>query len=269
MSAAPALSVVIPCHDEAGCIVATVRGLVATLEAEAIDYEIVVVDDHSTDATAALVRAVAWDAPGVRLVANEADGGFGMAVRCGLEAARGDAVAVFMADASDDPADLVRFVRAMEQTGAECVFGSRFAPGGRVIDYPRLKLTLNRAANRFILLLFRSGYDDTTNAFKLYRREVLEGIQPLVSRHFNLTVEMPLKAIVRGYTFTVVPNSWTNRAEGVSKFRIKEMGSRYMFIVLYCLLEKWLSRGDYRRMGEAPPLRTDAGVVQSAGGERG
>jgi dolichol-phosphate mannosyltransferase len=143
----------------------------------------------------------------------------------------------------------------MEATGAECVFGSRFAPGGEVIDYPRLKLSLNRAANRLIQVLFRSRYDDTTNAFKLYRREVLTGIQPLVSRHFNLTVEMPLKAMVRGYTFTVVPNSWTNRVEGVSKFRIKEMGSRYMFIVLYCLLEKWLSRGDYRRAGDAPALR--------------
>lgn len=255
MSDAPALSVVIPCHDEAGCIGSTLRGLRAALEEAGIDHEIVVVDDHCTDGTAALVHAEARDAPAVRLVENAAEGGFGMAVRCGLEASRGDAVAVFMADASDDPADLVRFVRAMEATGAECVFGSRFAPGGEVIDYPRLKLSLNRAANRFIRLLFRSGYDDTTNAFKLYRREVLEGIQPLVSRHFNLTVEMPLKAMVRGYTFTVVPNSWTNRAEGVSKFRIKEMGSRYMFIVLYCLLEKWLSRGDYRRAGEAPPLR--------------
>jgi dolichol-phosphate mannosyltransferase len=261
----PALSVVIPAHDEAGCIAGTLAGLRAVLEAAAIDFEIVVVDDHSSDDTATLVRAAAEEAPRIRLVANEAAGGFGMAVRAGLEAARGDAVAVFMADASDDPEDLVRFWRAMERSGAECVFGSRFAAGGRVIDYPRVKLALNRAANQAIRLMFGIRYDDTTNAFKLYRREVIAGVSPLVSRHFNLTVELPLKAVVRGYSYLVVPNSWTNRAEGVSKFRIKEMGSRYAFIVLYCLLEKWLSRGDYRRPGTAPPVYEDA----LAGGEEG
>lgn len=258
MSAAPAVSVVIPAHDEGGCILPTLQRLHGVLEAAAIDHEIVVVDDHSSDDTGDIVRAFAAGTPSVRLVVNEAESGFGMAVRAGLDAARGDAVAVFMADASDDPDDLVRFVRAMEQTGAECVFGSRFAPGGVVIDYPRPKLALNRFANAAIRLVFGIRYDDTTNAFKLYRREVIAGISPLVSRHFNLTVEMPLKALVRGYSYVVVPNSWTNRTEGVSKFKIKEMGSRYAFIVLYCLLEKWLSRGDYRRAGETPPVREDA-----------
>ena len=258
MSGEPTVSVVIPAHDEAGCILATRRRLPATLDAAAIGHDIVVVDDHSTDGTAAIVRELAREAPAVRLVENRAQGGFGMAVRAGLDAARGDAIAIFMADASDDPDDLVRFVRAMEATGAECVFGSRFAPGGRVIDYPAPKLMLNRLANLSIRLLFGTRYDDTTNAFKLYRREVIAGISPLVSRHFNLTVEMPLKALVRGYSYVVVPNSWTNRTEGVSKFKIKEMGSRYAFIVLYCLLEKWLSRGDYRRAGETPPVREDA-----------
>lgn len=258
MSDLALVSVVVPAHDEAGCILGTLRSLTGALEGAGIEYEIVVVDDHSSDGTGAIVREFAREKPATRLVVNEGTGGFGMAVRRGLEAARGDAVAVFMADASDDPADLVHFVRTMELTGAECVFGSRFRQGGAVIDYPRPKLALNRLANAMIRALFRTGYDDTTNAFKLYRREVIAGVQPLVSRHFNLTVEIPLKAVVRGYSWVVVPNSWTNRAEGVSKFRIKEMGSRYAFIVLYCLLEKWLSRGDYRRAGDAPPLRVDA-----------
>ncbi|CAN0504369.1 unnamed protein product, partial [Phaeothamnion confervicola] len=164
MTPAPALSVVIPAHNEAGCILGTLQRLRTTLEGAEIAHEIVVVDDHSSDGTGAIVREFARDAPAARLVVNESQGGFGMAVRCGLEAARGDALCVFMADASDDPDDLVRFVQAMERTGAECVFGSRFAPGGRVIDYPRLKLALNRLANAAIRLMFRSGYDDTTNA---------------------------------------------------------------------------------------------------------
>jgi dolichol-phosphate mannosyltransferase len=107
-------------------------------------------------------------------------------------------------------------------------------------------LFLNRLANAWIRAIFRHGYNDTTNAFKAYRREVIETMQPLLSNHFNLTVEMPLKAIVRGHTFAVVPISWTNRATGVSKLKVQEMGSRYLFIVLYVFLEHHLSRGDYR-----------------------
>ena len=119
--------------------------------------------------------------------------------------------------------------------------------GAQVVDYPWPKLLLNRFANALIRLLFWIGYNDVTNAFKLYRRSVIAGLQPLLAYHFNLTVELPLKAIVRGYTYAVVPTSWFNRTSGVSKFRIKEMGSRYLFIVLYCYLEKYLTREDYKK----------------------
>jgi dolichol-phosphate mannosyltransferase len=81
----------------------------------------------------------------------------------------------------------------------------------------------------------------------MYRKETIQGIQPLLSPHFNLTLEMPLKAIVRGYTYAVLPNSWTNRKFGVSKLKIREMGSRYFFILLYCLIEKFFARGDFKK----------------------
>ncbi len=241
------LSVVIPAHNEAAIIRRTVETLHAALEGEGIAHEIVVVDDHSTDATGEILAELAAQIPSVKPVANEDTGGFGMAIRAGLRTFKGDAVAIFMADESDDPEDLVRFWRTMQHSEVDCVFGTRFSDGGRTIEYPWLKLFFNRGANTWIRLLFGFRYDDTTNAFKLYRRQVIEGISPLLSKHFNLTVEMPLKAIIRGYTYAVVPNSWTNRSEGVSKFKVKEMGSRYTFIALYCLLEKWLSRGDYYR----------------------
>jgi dolichol-phosphate mannosyltransferase len=93
-------------------------------------------------------------------------------------------------------------------------------------------------------------YNDVTNAFKLYRRTVIAGLQPLLAYHFNLTVELPLKSIVRGYSYAVLPTAWSDRTEGVSKFKIKEMGSRYLFIVFYCYLEKYLTREDYRRRSD-------------------
>ena len=168
-----------------------------------------------------------------------------MAIRAGLDLFEGDAVVITMADASDDPEDIARYHRLLEE-GWDCAFGSRFAPGAQVHDYPRLKLTINRLANWFIRVLFRHRYNDTTNAFKAYRREVIETIQPLLSKHFNLTVEMPLKAIVRGHSYDVIPISWTNRTTGEAKLAMQEMGSRYLFIVLYVWLEHTLSRGDYR-----------------------
>jgi dolichol-phosphate mannosyltransferase len=167
-------------------------------------------------------------------------------VRAGITEASGDAIAVMMADGSDDPAGLVVYYRKLAE-GYDCVFGSRFIRGGRVIDYPPHKLILNRLANWLIEALFGFRFNDTTNAFKCYRREVIEGMQPLISPHFNLTVEMPLKAIVRGYSYAVVPIGWTNRREGISKLKIREMGSRYLFIILYLWLEKLLARGDYHR----------------------
>ena len=239
------LSVVIPAHNERDSIGATVHNLSAELKANAIPYEILVVDDASSDGTGEAVQAIAEQDRGVRVVRSPRSPGFGQAVRAGLDEYTGDAVAVVMADLSDSPADLVRYYNALQE-GFDCAFGSRFVRGGSVRDYPKFKLVMNRLVNLGIRVLFRHGYNDTTNAFKAYRREVIDNIQPLLSNHFNLTVEMPLKAIVRGHSFAVVPISWTNRAHGVSKLKLQEMGSRYLFIVLYVFLEHHLSRGDYR-----------------------
>jgi dolichol-phosphate mannosyltransferase len=239
------LSIVIPAHNEADSIGPTVTAIAERLEAETIPYEIVVVDDHSSDATAAAVGSAAAGRPAIRCVANPRPNGFGNAIHSGLDAFTGDAVCIVMADASDDPNDIVAYWRTLQQ-GYDCVFGSRFIRGAKVVDYPWLKLTLNRLANTFIAVLFGLRYNDTTNAFKCFRREVIVGVSPILSHHFNITIELPLKAIVRGYSWTVIPTNWYNRKDGVSKFKVKEMGSRYLFIVLYALIEKWLSRGDYR-----------------------
>jgi dolichol-phosphate mannosyltransferase len=238
--------VVIPARDEAGTIERTLREIADTLGQRQIDYEVIVVDDASSDGTAAIVDAMARENPRVRPVRSRYEHGFGFAVRSGLEVFTGDAVAIVMADGSDDPQDLVLYHELLER-GYDCAFGSRFLPGATIKDYPRLKLIINRVVNRGIRILFRYRYDDTTNAFKAYRREVVVGVQPLVSNHFNLTVEMPLKAIVRGYSYAVMPTSWRGRAAGRSKLDLREMGSRYLFIVLLVFLEHHLSRGDYRR----------------------
>jgi dolichol-phosphate mannosyltransferase len=246
MAEAMKLSVVIPAQNEEGSVGKTVEGVVEVLERAGIDYEVVVVNDDSEDSTEAVVAAIGERNPRVRTHRSHNERGFGNAIRAGLDVYEGDAVAIVMADASDNPNDLIRYHQLLEE-GYDCAFGSRFMPGAKVFDYPRVKYVVNRLANQFIRILFRHRYNDTTNAFKAYRREVIDTIQPLLSKHFNLTVEMPLKAIVRGHSYAVVPTNWTNRTSGVAKLAMKEMGSRYLFIVLYVWLEATLSRGDYRR----------------------
>ncbi len=240
------LSLVIPAHNEEGCIEKTVRWHDQALAGTQIDYEILVVNDNSNDGTEEILRRLSNDLAPVRYVTNDPPNGFGLAVRKGLRHYSGDAVAIVMADGSDFPEDVIRYYQKMME-GYDCVFGSRFSKGGSAVDYPKLKLVLNRLFNAAIRVLFVLAYNDVTNAFKMYRRETIDGLRPFLSHHFNLTVELPLKAITRGYRYAVVPNSWKNRTTGQAHLKIKEMGSRYMFILLYCLIEKWLSVGDYKK----------------------
>lgn len=240
------LSVVIPARDEEGCIASTVEHLDLELRLRSVPHEIVVVDDGSTDTTWEILQSLRERVPALRPIKSLGQHGFGNAITLGLDSMAGDAVVIMMADESDDCRDVVRYWEELNK-GVDCVFGSRFMKGGGVIDYPKVKFVLNRAANFFIRALFRHGLNDTTNAFKAYRRMVIDGIRPILSPHFNITVELPLKAVIRGFSFTTIPITWRNRRHGVAKLKIREMGSRYLFICLYIWLEKYFSRGDYRK----------------------
>jgi dolichol-phosphate mannosyltransferase len=240
------LSIVIPARDEEGCIVSTLEHLTLELRLQNVPHEIVVVDDGSSDATWPKLVDLSSRLSTLKPLQNTNQHGFGRAIAFGLERIRGDAVVIMMADESDDCRDVVRYWQMLNQ-GWDAVFGSRFIKGGGVIDYPWLKLRVNRMANLFLRLIFGIKLNDVTNAFKAYRTEVIAGCQPLLSPHFNLTVELPLKTIVRGYSWTVIPITWRNRRTGVAKLDVREMGSRYLFICMYIWLEKYFSRGDYKK----------------------
>ncbi|MFI5219118.1 MAG: glycosyltransferase family 2 protein [Bacteroidia bacterium] len=241
------LSVVIPAHNEEGSITETIKLLNDKLLENNISHEIVVINDNSSDRTEEVVKKLTGTMAGLVYYNNSPPNGFGYAVRFGLEKFTGDCVAIMMADLSDSPDDLVKFYQTMVKGNYDCVFGSRFIKGSKVIDYPAVKKIINRIANFIVRIAIGIKYNDTTNAFKLYKKETINGLKPFLAPHFNLTLELPLKAIVRGYSYTVLPNSWQNRKNGESKLKIKEMGSRYFFIFLYCLIEKHFSKGDYKK----------------------
>jgi dolichol-phosphate mannosyltransferase len=239
-------SIVIPARDEEDSLPSTLQDIHDAMAAEGVPHEIVVVDDGSHDRTWEVLQELKRKLPTLAPVRNTGLHGFGRAVVYGLDHSRGDAVVIMMADASDSPADAIRYWRMLNE-GCDCAFGSRFIRGGEVVDYPRVKLLVNRLANLLVRVGFNIPLNDTTNAFKAYRRTVIDGCRPFLSPHFNLTVEIPLKAIVRGYSWKVIPISWRNRRHGQAKLKIKEMGSRYFFICAYVWLEKYFSRGDYHR----------------------
>jgi dolichol-phosphate mannosyltransferase len=244
------LSVVLPAYNEEGSITETIKTLYSKLNEANINHEILVVNDNSKDNTYVILTELKKNIPTLVFYTNNGPNGFGYAIRYGLERYKGDCVAIMMADLSDDPDDLILFYRRLLVGDVDCVFGSRFKKGGKIVDYPFVKLIINRIANFIIQISIGIKYNDATNAFKLYKRNVINGISPLLSPHFNLTIELSLKSIIRGYTYDVIPNKWYNRKQGVSKLKIKEMGSRYFFILVYCFVEKYFSRGDYNKINE-------------------
>src|SRR5688572_358996 len=200
-------SVIVPARNEEEALPPMVKSVHESFTKKGVPHEIIVVDDGSTDRTWEVLQELRSGVPVLRPVQNHDLHGFGRAIIHGLDNAKGDAVVIMMADESDSPEEAAKYWRRLNE-GWDCVFGSRFIKGGAVHDYPRFKLFVNRMANFFVRILFAIKLNDTTNAFKAYRMEVVRGCRPLISPHFNLTVELPLKSIVRGYTWTVMPVTW-------------------------------------------------------------
>lgn len=237
------LSIVIPAYNEEQNLPRTLAELSAALRSESIPYEIVVVNDNSRDGTERVVREMMEIDADLRIVNRRPPGGFGRAIRTGLDAVTGDVVCVVMADASDHPADVVACYRKICE-GYDCVFGSRFVKGSKVVDYPRGKLVVNRVVNKLMQWMFRCPFNDLTNAFKAYRTSVVRESGPFHSCHFNITIEMSLSALVRKYNIAQIPISWTGRTWGSSNLRLREMGRRYLATLLRVYGDKLLLSDD-------------------------
>ena len=233
------LSIIIPCKNEESNINNTIKKIKKYL----INYkfEILIIDDHSIDKTAKIVKFISKNNKFVKYHFNKIRG-LGGAINLGIKRSKGEFVCIFMADQSDDPRDLVKYLKKIENSDNDAIFGSRFVKKSKVINYPFVKLLLNRIFNILIQILFLTNYNDTTNAFKLYRKKTIVELQPIVSENFNIFLEIPLKIISRKYKFLVIPITWINRKKGKSSFKIKELGSKYLFTLLYVLTEKILLR---------------------------
>ena len=237
------LSIVIPAYNEEKNIAKCINELQATLRDEEIPYEIIVVNDNSRDNTESVVRAeMAMDAA-IQIVNRTPPGGFGRAVRSGMEALKGDVVVVYMADLSDAPDDVVAYYRKIRE-GYDCVFGSRFIKGSEVQNYPTVKLVVNRIVNKCIQFMFWTRFNDLTNAFKAYRTAVIRDCGPYRACHFNLTLEMSLGALIRNYNIAQIPIRWYGRTWGSSNLKLGEMGRRYLSTLLMMFFQRHLIADD-------------------------
>jgi len=241
-TANPVLSVIIPCRNEELVIEETVGSLSTALRSAGIPHEILCVNNLSTDGTGQLLGELASRIPNVRAYNTAARAGYGVAVRCGIAHATGDAVVIVMADGSERTEDILALYRKVAE-GHDCAFGDRFSPQSSVVGYPRMKLLFNRLGNWLIGVMLRSRYRDFTNGFKCYRRHVVDSMQPLISEHFNLTVEMSMSAALMGAEFAIVPNDWRDRDAGKSKFKLMRQSSLYIATISYVLL-KYFIGGD-------------------------
>jgi dolichol-phosphate mannosyltransferase len=248
------VSIIIPAYNEEKNLPKVVSDLQRALQAAAIPYEIILVNDNSTDETPRVIGRLMASDPYVRTVDRSPPGGFGRAVRAGLEVVRGDIVVICMADCSDVPDDVVRYYHMIRE-GYDCVFGSRFMRESVVKHYPFVKLVVNRAVNRVIQFLFRCPFNDLTNAFKAYRSSVLNEIGSLQASHFNLTIELSLSALNRGYRIAQIPIQWHGRTWGSSKLKLREMGRRYLATLVKLYAERALITDDV--MAELEAVRRE------------
>ena len=231
------ISIIIPVRNEELLI----EKIIGELEIKLKDlpYEIIFINDFSSDNTVQVTEKIIQNKLQINLY-NNTKKGLGGAIARGIDKSTGEVVCIMMSDLSDNIDDLKKYYQIIKSESVDAVFGSRFISGSKIIDYPKKKLILNRVFNIITKLLFISDYNDFTNAFKIYRKEALLKTFPLVSESFNIFLELPLKIISRKMKYKIIPISWTNRKEGSSKFDIKELKSKYLFTLIYCLLEKLL-----------------------------
>ena len=210
------------------------------------NYELLFVNDYSQDNTVSVIEELQLKNNKIKYVNNQKKG-LGGAITLGIDSSKGKYLCIMMSDSSDTVQDLNRYYETITSDDLDAVFGSRFIKGGKTIDYPIIKLILNRIGNILAKFLMWSDLNDFTNGFKIYKKTSLTGLYPLISESFNIFFELPLKTISRGYKYKIIPISYYNRTVGEAKFKINELGSKYLFTLLYCFLEKVLLKKKIKR----------------------
>ena len=229
------LSIIIPVKNESENLKDITDYFVNNLND--LEFELLIVNDYSEDDTFDKMKNLSMKNKNLKIL-NNTKKGLGGAVNLGIKESSGSYISIMMADKSDDINDLKKYYKIITSEKYDAVLGSRFLRESQITNYPIGKLILNRIFNLFVSLIFWNKYNDYTNAFKIYKKKVLIEIMPLISESFNIFLELPLKIISRNYRYKIIPINWKGRIKGKSKFKIKELRSKYLFTLIYCFIEK-------------------------------
>ena len=233
------LSIIIPAFKEGKIIDESVNQINKVLLNELIHFEIIIIDDHSNDKTLEKIKEISINYKNIKIFLNSSSKGFGNSIVEGIKKAKGEFICIVMADQSDSPNDIIKYYSEIIKGDYDCIFGNRWEEKKLVENYPKFKFYLNRVGNKLLSYLFNIKYTDLTNSFKMYKKDVILELFPLISNHFSITIEIPLKIIYRGYNYKIVPNYWKNNQHTISNLNLFNVIKTYSFIAIYCLIERY------------------------------
>jgi dolichol-phosphate mannosyltransferase len=233
------LSIIIPCRNEEESIENTINDITSHLINKINNFEINIINDFSSDHTLEKLKIISTTNKKIKVYDNQIKG-LGGAINLGIEKSLNKFTIIVMADLSDSPEDIIKYYFEIKNNDLDAVLGTRFSSNSLIENYPKKKLFFNRVFNNLVKILYWQKYNDFTNAFKIYKTSVLKELKPIISENFNVFLELPLKIISRKYKYSIIAINWRNRKNGKAKFKIKELGSKYLFTLLYCFLEKIL-----------------------------
>lgn len=214
----------LPTYNEAENLESVVNETAAQLE-QAVpgDWRLLVVDDASPDGTGQLADRLARERAGVEVLHRPGKQGLGQAYLAGFRhALAGGAklVIVMDADASHDPAHLPAMIAAARES--DLVLGSRYVPGGKIIDWPPVRRLLSRCGSIYARAILGVKVNDLTSGFRCIRREVLEAVEPstLRAQGYVFNIELTYRALLAGFTVAEVPIRFRDRRAGDSKMSL-------------------------------------------------
>lgn len=232
------LAIVIPAHNEENNIKKLVETFLEIYPKEI--YEIIIVDDNSTDRTGKIVDRLTKKNRKVKVVHRIPPNGVGLAIRDGIRKVNSEATHILTMDADfiDNIPDIKLFLEQIDNYDG--LVGSRYLLPNSLIRYPWAKKIANRAFHFLCKILLGIKQKDLTNNFKFYKKEIFDRI-PLSSWNFSINAETGIYPIIYGYKIGEVPVKWIGRTEsmGLSKFKLFSVGPYYLRVLLMSLLIKW------------------------------
>jgi len=239
--------VTVPTFEE----VENIELLVGRVRQAVPDAHILVVDDNSRDGTAEKAEALGAEFGGIEVLRRPRKMGLGSAYRAGhaVGIARGyDVLVQIDADLSHDPADLPRLLAAVDR-GADLALGSRYTPGGSVPNWPKHRLALSVAGNRYAAFCLGMDVRDTTAGYRAYRASILDAIDfdSTHSTGYGFQIEMTYRVRNAGGRIEEVPIAFTDRVRGNSKMSWRIVVEAMALVTWWAARDRVLGRVLRRR----------------------